>query len=281
MKLWKLLDFVISYSVAELKYFVRNFNKIISATASGFESCQPGMRQLRDDQSWCQRHHCTCQCTYCLSNFLGICNKLKPNPLSKLSIVLRIAGTLIFCWSAIILTVIVMTSKDYESSRVTKTLTLAPPWIYSQFWTHFEDRERISEVELVTGYSGMSSVYIYTGPNMPRQGTLQSGRSCCDIIICVARLSLWKFNCQLSDTFCGRLHVGHVWLTECSDLWHVSLVWRMQMQPLQHCHYVKWVSDNTETDQWLKGSYGQDSNQSWNVFAFRVLILLWVLTINL
>ena len=168
-----------------------------------------------------------------MSNFLGICNKLKPNPLSKSSIVLRIAGTLIFCWSVIILTVIVMTSKDYESSRVTKTLTLAPPWIYSQFWTHFEDRERISEVELVTGYSGMSSVYIYTGLNMPRQGTLQSGRSCCDIIICVARLSLWKFNCQLSDTFCGRLHVGHVWLTECSDLWHVSLVWRMQMQPLQ------------------------------------------------
>ena len=149
MKLWKLLDFVICYSVsvfpAEVKYFVKNFNQIISGTASGFESSQGW------GSSGMTNHHV--RVVTALVNAPFVC-PIFWEFATNLSLILypnhRLfwESKLISSNQAIILTVIVLTFKDYESFWVTKSLTLlAPPGIPSQFWTHFEARERISEVE--------------------------------------------------------------------------------------------------------------------------------------
>ena len=188
------------------------------------------MGQLRDDQSSFQSRHCTCQCTLCLSNFLGICNKLKPNPLSESSIVLRIqadqqqSGDHPNCHCADI-----QRLWKLQSDQVTDPPS--PSWnpipILDPFWGLWENQWG---GVIVTGYSGMSSVYIYTGLGtllLLETGSLGAPdhRGCCDCIMCCkivsvkVRLSIvWHFLCFFWDW----LHVWHVWLSECSDPWHVS-----------------------------------------------------------
>ena len=127
---------------------------------------------------------------------------------------------------AIILTVIVLTFKDYESFRVTKSLTLLESFpILDPFWGSWENQ---GGGVIVTGYSGMSSVYIYTGlwTLLLLLDTDSLGapdhRGCWDCIMCCKIISVKVWLSIVWHFLWLWLHVWHVWLSECSDPWHVS-----------------------------------------------------------
>ena len=108
MKMWKLEVFGIWYSVAvfhsKSKRFCKELQSDYFGHCSGF--CPMPGTGHGGAGGWLLTNHpvkvitALVNAPLCLYNFLGIGNKLKPNPLSKPSIVLGIQGTLIYCWLA-------------------------------------------------------------------------------------------------------------------------------------------------------------------------------------
>ena len=236
------------------------------------------MGQLRDDQSSCQSRHCTCQCTLCLSNFLGICNKLKPNPLSKSSIVLRIqadqqqSGDHPNCHCADI-----QRLWKLQSDQVTDP-PIAPPGIIPNSGPILRlVRESVRWSHCDWLFWNVKCLHLHG--SMDAAAAARHRQSGCSW----SSGLLWLYN-VLQDYLCESLIVNCLTLFVAVAArvarvaewvqWPLTRVlWCMQhCRHCRHCHHVKWVSDSDKPIMRviLWPAY---SNQSSNVFPFHVLIL--------